>query len=124
MRPRAPRGTQADALDRHPVTFEDGETIPKVLEVYIFRPCAHRFAENELCVARRYDLLPAHNDGDVQRHRRVRVPRQKCVVRHCNPNGSYRVEFVGDGADLRRPLHDALCEARMEPWHGARDGHE
>eukprot|EP01084_Bolivina_argentea_P287672 493618_1 len=110
---------QCNANGTYAVQFEDGETHSRVDEIYMFSRCVHKYAEGDECVAFRYDrVADKDSDGEVVNIRAKKIARNECMIRHCNPDGSYRVEFRNIAT---RVLHDSFCESWLKPLDEEKD---
>eukprot|EP00484_Ammonia_sp_Unknown_P021909 CAMPEP_0197031312 /NCGR_PEP_ID=MMETSP1384-20130603/10356_1 /TAXON_ID=29189 /ORGANISM="Ammonia sp." /LENGTH=798 /DNA_ID=CAMNT_0042460823 /DNA_START=9 /DNA_END=2405 /DNA_ORIENTATION=- len=95
------------------IQYEDGEQTPAVPDVYIFRCNRPKYEEGDVCIASRYDnIRECNDDGELinlkQLMEKETVQENQCVIRHVNPDGTYRVEFV----NVRQyPYHDSFCES-------------
>ena len=97
------------------IQYEDGETIPKINECFMFERTNYKYEEGKLCIASRYDQIAEYNQENELvniKNMKKKVEKNQCIVRHQNPDGTYRVEFINVPS---YKYHDAFCEKWLQP---------
>ena len=97
------------------IQYEDGETIPKINECFMFRRTSYKYDEGLLCIASRYDQVPEYNQENELvniKNMKKKVDKNQCIIRHKNPDGTYRVEFINVSS---YKYHDGFCEKWLQP---------
>ena len=102
-----PKGT-------YEIEFEDGEMYRHQHGTWMFRPPKFAYKEGEMLMGMRYDIRDMMDDEKANQLSVRPLLNHPCVVRHCNPDGSYRVEFLNQVL----PYHDHFCEQWLRPLTG------
>ena len=98
------------------IQYEDGENLAKINECYIFKRTEYKYQEGQLCVALRYDKIPHFDEeGELINVKQIakKLGTNQCIIRHRNPDGTYRVEFINV---QQYQYHDNFCEYWLVPY--------